>query len=339
MNAHCIKSLLDRGANVRAKDNYKSTCLHLALESCRGVRPICKDTLLLLVQAGADVYATDKDFNSVSDIAYCGSPYYKDISYAGHVWEYVLTACGYDAEWFREDCRKHNPNFEEAWKKNSYLHTRISEGNEENPDAIERGLNEGSDVEGSDVEDSDVEDGSDAEDSDVDERGFEDIESDQRYLKSDEQDSHEGFNLEQNPQRYEQNFERDFGVGKEIPRMNEQDFDHVMQDSNIMSSSLDHNGADISRSRLTLPGIEELLNANIWNQADQGLQQYDQSTFLSGNAQDRSPWVENSPNVDTIWSSDSSLHPQVLPSMSPLFQNNRIQEVEEEAGSWDTIWG
>lgn len=65
----CIKILLDRGASVMARNNWGETYLHLALRSIRiPESSLEKDSLLLLVKAGADVYATDYHGISVSDV-------------------------------------------------------------------------------------------------------------------------------------------------------------------------------------------------------------------------------------------------------------------------------
>ena len=100
LNPHCSKILLDRGASVTARNNYGETCLHLALEWIRfPVNTSEKDSLLLLVKAGADVYATDYSGKSVSDVANIST--FSDRKrnrsiYRIDLWDEVLTECGYD---------------------------------------------------------------------------------------------------------------------------------------------------------------------------------------------------------------------------------------------------
>lgn len=100
LNPHCIKILLDRGASVTARNNYGETCLHLALEWIRfPVNTSEKDSILLLVKAGADVYATDYSGISVSDVANIST--FSDRkrnrgTYRIDLWDEVFTECGYD---------------------------------------------------------------------------------------------------------------------------------------------------------------------------------------------------------------------------------------------------
>lgn len=95
-----IKMLLDHGASVKARDNLGKTCLHLALSSLRNPEKTSeKDSLLLLVKAGADVYATDYSGISVSN----QTSHWPDISaYRRNLWDEVLTECGYDPTTVRE---------------------------------------------------------------------------------------------------------------------------------------------------------------------------------------------------------------------------------------------
>lgn len=109
-NSHTIKLLLDRGARVTARDSEGWTCLHYALDSIRDPGNVSeKGSLLLMIKAGADVYATDHYGKSVSDVAYNSHLYDKIFNlgtYRGDLWDEVLTECGYDAAWFREEFRR-----------------------------------------------------------------------------------------------------------------------------------------------------------------------------------------------------------------------------------------
>lgn len=94
--------LLDHGASVTARDNYGNTCLHHALDTLRYPEKTSeKDSLLLLVKAGADVYATDYSGISVSHVANMTSrnihaPIEDRTAYKRYLWHEVLTECGYD---------------------------------------------------------------------------------------------------------------------------------------------------------------------------------------------------------------------------------------------------
>ena len=109
LNAPCIRLLIDHGASVMAKDNCGRTCLHYALDSLRNPSQVSeKESLLLLVKAGADVYAVDDNGISVSDVTYTRSDYDKMFNlgtYRGDLWDEVLTECGYDATLYRGNFR------------------------------------------------------------------------------------------------------------------------------------------------------------------------------------------------------------------------------------------
>lgn len=104
LNPYNIKLLIDRGANLMARDPKGDTCLHLALESVRNPRRVSeKASLLFMVKAGADVYAVNDKGISVSDVAYTFNKrdQYKNLgTYRGDLWDEVLTECGYDATGF-----------------------------------------------------------------------------------------------------------------------------------------------------------------------------------------------------------------------------------------------
>lgn len=114
LGSDSIKLLIDRGANVMARDFWGDTCLHLALDSVRcpgrGPKGVSeKRSLLLMVKAGADVYATNNKGMSVSDVAYISNHFNHSYNlgiYRGELWDEVLTECGYDAACFREDFQR-----------------------------------------------------------------------------------------------------------------------------------------------------------------------------------------------------------------------------------------
>lgn len=102
---------------MTAKDYYGNMCLHHVVSNASNwlknsvFIAAVKYSLVLLIQAGADVYAKNDKGWSVSERAYSafsrGSP-----CSIGNVWEEALSACGYDATWFRKDfCRRKHAVF------------------------------------------------------------------------------------------------------------------------------------------------------------------------------------------------------------------------------------
>ena len=99
-----IQLLLDRGANITARDHREETCLHLAFEGSPGRRsknPFhgnLQASLILLVEAGADIHAVDKHDRSVSRNAIHDRHW--------NIWEAVLRDCGKDISRFRFEMRE-----------------------------------------------------------------------------------------------------------------------------------------------------------------------------------------------------------------------------------------
>ena len=93
-----IALLLARGADVNARDTLGNTCLHAVMDydplpDCVGKSRLerkddLRDILMLMITAGADVYAINDNGETVSAIAHL----------RGHfkMWSEVLEACGYD---------------------------------------------------------------------------------------------------------------------------------------------------------------------------------------------------------------------------------------------------
>lgn len=125
--------LIDRGADINARDTNGATCLHLAIENAK--RPLENDefeALTYLVHCGADVHATNFDGKSVSEVAFethSTDVVYKLGSYRGDLWLAVLAAAGYDASsfvtgWPREKVftsRYTQVEFEKLWKGAEHL--------------------------------------------------------------------------------------------------------------------------------------------------------------------------------------------------------------------------
>lgn len=129
---HAFTYLVNRGANVNARDNTGATCLHLAIENAK--RPLSGEleTLAYLLDQGADVHATTAQGMSVSEVAYTTSStdvVYKLGSYRGDLWDAVLAGAGYDVVefrrgWPREEkftARYTSSHFRELWEGRGHL--------------------------------------------------------------------------------------------------------------------------------------------------------------------------------------------------------------------------
>ncbi|KAK9415363.1 hypothetical protein SUNI508_10553 [Seiridium unicorne] len=104
--ADAVSFLLRRGASVHDRDVYGRTCLHVALGGARGARRLQEEftCLTALLNAGADVRATNYSGRSVSEVAYTGpSVYFSEDhgGYFGDFWDAVLATCGYNPLDFR----------------------------------------------------------------------------------------------------------------------------------------------------------------------------------------------------------------------------------------------
>jgi hypothetical protein len=91
--------LLGRGADVAARGSSGETCLHMVLKLNADMTKYdfrnyqeeeFRDILMCMVTAGADVYASDKDEHTVSQVA-C-------MSGCEELWREVLAECGYNPD-------------------------------------------------------------------------------------------------------------------------------------------------------------------------------------------------------------------------------------------------
>lgn len=101
---HAFTYLVNRGANVNARDDTGATCLHLAIENAKRPQSGELEALAYLLDQGADVHATTAQGMSVSEVAYTTSStdvVYKLGSYRGDLWDAVLAGAGYDVVEFR----------------------------------------------------------------------------------------------------------------------------------------------------------------------------------------------------------------------------------------------
>lgn len=100
-----IRLLLDRGANVHARDKKGRTCLHLAIMNAVGFVSTDKEVVLLLIRAGAEISATSFRGTTTSQMAYRkGTAWKAEMrgSYGGDLWDAVLSERGYDVLEFRK---------------------------------------------------------------------------------------------------------------------------------------------------------------------------------------------------------------------------------------------
>lgn len=101
--------LLRRGSSIHARDNEGRTCLHICIMHARCDNPLGEqESLVFLVQNGADVDACDNFGHSISDSAFLasdeGASYIKHYrtsflvngGYPGDLWDSVLVQCGYN---------------------------------------------------------------------------------------------------------------------------------------------------------------------------------------------------------------------------------------------------
>ncbi|KAM7196354.1 hypothetical protein V8F33_006263 [Rhypophila sp. PSN 637] len=104
-----LSILLNRGANIHARDKSGRTCLALCVSNLtfyyRRSRSAAEElaetraVLRSLIRRGADVFALDDLELSVSEAAYYNK--YEDTSAPGDLWDVVLADCGFDVAWFR----------------------------------------------------------------------------------------------------------------------------------------------------------------------------------------------------------------------------------------------
>lgn len=103
-----IARLPNLGSDVQACDYSGNSCLHLYIaNSIASGSSEEREALVLLVNAGADVYAVNGDGESVSDVAYTYDYNYNDSgwelgSYRGDLWDLVLFFCGLNPTQFRK---------------------------------------------------------------------------------------------------------------------------------------------------------------------------------------------------------------------------------------------
>lgn len=137
-SARKFKLLLDRGADIKARDHFGRNCLHMAVMTAG--RPIEGDremeAISLLIQRGADIFNVDNSGCSIFDTAYaCDHDCISFLGgYRGDLWDAALSRCGY-GEYIRkpEERVRHytahytENDFRSLWKGREHLRPYFSE--------------------------------------------------------------------------------------------------------------------------------------------------------------------------------------------------------------------
>jgi hypothetical protein len=98
--AEKFDTLLNRGADIHARNYSGQTCLHIAVINVRwpSVKVDEVGAIVLLIQRGADIFTTDDAGVSIFENAYkCGHDTRRGCpngSYQGDLWDAVLSRCG-----------------------------------------------------------------------------------------------------------------------------------------------------------------------------------------------------------------------------------------------------
>lgn len=120
-----LQLLLDRGADVSARDSQGRTCLHLCVSNLAG-EILQEEFLSLLIEHGADVCAKDNDGISVSEVCYAQQD---DSAFQSHdcdIWDEVLCKFGYNLTSFRTGFPRksiyyNRKGFESIWEGYEHL--------------------------------------------------------------------------------------------------------------------------------------------------------------------------------------------------------------------------
>ncbi|KAI1738713.1 ankyrin [Xylaria scruposa] len=128
-NKEMFSFLLNRGANIKARDLWGRTCLHFCLSVLLPSHLQEQyEAIKFLIKKGADVDARDDDGVTVHEAAYAQG--HSEImgehigSLAGDLWDSILESCGYDISKFRQEYQRRavycgdytRQSFKELWK-------------------------------------------------------------------------------------------------------------------------------------------------------------------------------------------------------------------------------
>ncbi|KAI0551201.1 ankyrin [Xylaria curta] len=117
--------LLNRGANIEARDPRGRTCLHICLSNLQPSHQQEQyDAIKLLIKKGADVDARDNDGRTVHETAYVQGHGDRGMhigSLAGDLWDSVLKACGYDIPKFRQEYQRRAVYFDYWYTRQNFM--------------------------------------------------------------------------------------------------------------------------------------------------------------------------------------------------------------------------
>ena len=296
---------------MTAKNYYGDMCLHHVVSNASNwpshpaITAAVKNSLVLLIQAGADVYAKNDKGCSVSARAYSlHSP-----CAIRHVWEEALSDCGYDATWFREDfCkRKHAVSRDLCPCRGSGGTYNFEETN--SLDITHDNFS-------------------------VNSQYFKHNESDIEKFQDDKQSS------ESNEQTFQET-----GPDDQSFQDIERPFDAITQDSHHVSLPYDPISLNSTWSSFTSHphGLEQTMDdINIWNQPDSESGEQDIERLANFTLPPEGlSWVEDVPDAGFTWAWESKAMSQITSSISPW---NPISlppptfEVEDHAAeNWNTM--
>ena len=123
--------LLANGDDILARDDGGRTCLDHCISSTTNMDFSEFESLVFLIQNGADVGSVDNSGESVSDWAYAYGSQDQEFStgsYRGDLWDAVLSHCGYEVPQFRQ-CYHRVPRY--TWRYTRAKFERLWEGREE----------------------------------------------------------------------------------------------------------------------------------------------------------------------------------------------------------------
>lgn len=138
-----IYLLLDKGADIHARTNNGSTCLHVCFQNFKKTAKFwdtfkTRTVLVSLFQHGADIDARDNHGHTIEDRLYCvedeveedgyyrwvGNMSYR-IGFQRDLWDAVLAACGRPIPARRNDLLEwrhtNRRDFEEIWRDQEHL--------------------------------------------------------------------------------------------------------------------------------------------------------------------------------------------------------------------------